>query len=390
MFGPLPCLIIGVGLILFLILYLRFHAFLALIASAIAVAVLSDRIPLDESIYLVANRFGEMMGAIGILLAFAAIIGKCLMDSGAAERIVRAFSRLFGAGRENYSLLSSGFVLSIPVFFDTVFYLLAPLARAVYARRKSQYVLIVCAAAAGGAVTHALVPPTPGPIAVAEELGVSIGLTMLIGVLASIIPVIVGGIFYARWIDRRMNVVPKDVLGVSQEELETTAGKPDSELPSLFASALPFALPVLLLAGSSVLIQVAGSGLLRLSDLNDPGVFLAKIKSADDPVSLHLNESLSGNTQMVLAGYDISTAPSLKLQKTVLDDINAAVKSASLYEESRFQDINLRPEATALLGQNVKKYALIRLNRMLLEDAYPDDLKRCSLGIVKWCEHFGG
>nr|HQH74424.1 GntP family permease [bacterium] len=103
MLGPLPCLVIGIASILVLMLYFRFHAFLALISAAIITAVISDRIPLENSLPLVAAEFGNMMANIGILLVMAAIIGKCLMDSGAADRIVRAFTRLFGAGREHYS-----------------------------------------------------------------------------------------------------------------------------------------------------------------------------------------------------------------------------------------------------------------------------------------------
>ncbi len=262
--GPLFCLIVGIAFIIFLMLVLRFHAFLALISAAIVIAFLSDRIPVAEALPLVAQQFGNMMGGIGILLAMAAIIGKCLMDSGAAERIVRAFTRVFGQGREHYSLLSSGFILSIPVFFDTVFYLLAPLARAVYARRKQCYVLIICATAAGGALTHALVPPTPGPIIVAEQLDaitktlpdpirVSLLLTIGVGILVSIIPAIIGGVFYASWIDKRISVIPKDALGVSQAELEIISQKPDGELPNLGFSLLPFVLPVILLAGASIL-----------------------------------------------------------------------------------------------------------------------------------------
>ncbi|MFB3788275.1 MAG: GntP family permease [bacterium] len=256
MLGPLPCLVIGIASILVLMLYFRFHAFLALISAAIITAVLSDRIPIENSLPLVAAEFGNMMANIGILLVMAAIIGKCLMDSGAADRIVRAFTRLFGAGREHYSLLASGFVLSIPVFFDTVFYLLAPLARAVFARRKTQYVLIICATAAGGALTHALVPPTPGPLIVTEQLAqyvpVTIGMSVLVGILVAAVPAIVGGVFYANWIDRRLVVTPKDALGVSQKELEATALKPDHELPGLTASLVPFMLPVILLAGTSI------------------------------------------------------------------------------------------------------------------------------------------
>lgn len=252
MLGPLACLILGIVSILFFILYLRLHAFLALISSALIVAFASDRIPIDQAMVVVTGGFGRMMAGIGILLIFAAIIGKCLMDSGAADRIVRSFIRLFGEGREHYSLMSSSFLLAIPVFFDTVFYLLAPLARAVYARRKRDYVLLICTAAAGGAVTHALIPPTPGPILVSEQLQVPIGMTMLVGFISSIVPVFVGGLWYSHWINNRMTITPKDIMGTSQAELEAMALKPDSELPSLTLSLLPILVPVFLIALTTV------------------------------------------------------------------------------------------------------------------------------------------
>ncbi|MDX9755407.1 MAG: SLC13 family permease [bacterium] len=251
MIGPLGCLVLGVSLILVFVLYFRFPAFLALITAALAVAACSDRIPLVESVSLVTANFGTVMGQIGILLAMAAIIGKCMMDSGAADRIVRTLCRLFGEERQHYSLLTSGYILSIPVFFDTVFYLLAPLARAIYARRKRDYALLICATAAGGAITHALVPPTPGPIIVAEQLGMSLGMTMVVGIIAGIVPAIVGGIFYGQYINRRLDLHPQDVMGVSQKDLEIMAAKPTSELPGLFFSLSPILLPVFMIAIST-------------------------------------------------------------------------------------------------------------------------------------------
>jgi gluconate:H+ symporter, GntP family len=75
----------------------------------------------------------------------AAVIGKCMLDSGAADRIVRAFLRLFGEKRSAMALMGSGFVLAVPVFFDTVFYLLVPLARSLYRRTQKNYLLYVLA-----------------------------------------------------------------------------------------------------------------------------------------------------------------------------------------------------------------------------------------------------
>ena len=112
-----------------------------------------------------AVAFGESAGKIGIVIALAAVIGKCMLDSGAADRIVRGFLRLFGQnGMPRLALMGSGFFLAIPVFFDTVFYLLVPLARSLHRRTGVNYLLYVLAIGVGGAITHTLVPPTPGPL----------------------------------------------------------------------------------------------------------------------------------------------------------------------------------------------------------------------------------
>ena len=105
------------------------------------------------------------------------------MESGAADKITRRIVGLFGERYSSLSLLSSGYVLSIPVFFDTVFYLLVPLARAMRIRTGKNYVLYVMSICAGAAVTHSLVPPTPGPVAMASELGLDLGLVILVGFL---------------------------------------------------------------------------------------------------------------------------------------------------------------------------------------------------------------
>jgi GntP family gluconate:H+ symporter len=250
--GPVWCLILGVGTIVVLLIYFRFHPFLVLLFSSLLCAFASDRIPAGDAVSTVSSGFAGIMGKIGILLVLASIVGKCLVDSGAADRIIRAFTRLFGEGKEHFSFLFSGFVLSMPVFFDTVFYLLAPLVRAAYARRKRDYALMICAAAAGGAITHALVPPTPGPLLVSETLGVPIGITFLMGTVLAIVPALVGGIGYAHFINRRLVIEPREVYGVSMKEMEQLAHRPITELPSLGASLAPVLIPVFLIAGGSI------------------------------------------------------------------------------------------------------------------------------------------
>jgi len=120
MLHPIAILIIGVALLIAMMLVLRLNAFVALITTAMIVSLLSPG-DFAEKIGRVGAAFGGVAGGIGIVIAMAAIIGKCMMDSGAADRIVRSFLGVLGEKRAPTALMLSGFVLSVPVFFDTVF-----------------------------------------------------------------------------------------------------------------------------------------------------------------------------------------------------------------------------------------------------------------------------
>ena len=148
--NPIFILLTGVAVVIGMIMVLRINAFFALITAAIVVSILSRG---DDKISRVAQAFGESCAGIGIVIAMAAVIGKCLMDSGAADRIVRSLVRVLGEPRAPLALMGSGFVLSVPVFFDTVFYLLVPLARSLWRSKRKNYVLYTTAIVAGGAVT---------------------------------------------------------------------------------------------------------------------------------------------------------------------------------------------------------------------------------------------
>ena len=242
---PALILLVGMATILGAILLLRLNAFLALIAAAIVVSLLAPGAPAVK-IARVAEGFGRTAGTIGIVIALAAITGKAMMDSGAADRIVRAFIALLGEKRSATALCATGYVLSIPVFFDTVFYLLVPLARSGYTRTNRYYLKYLLAIAAGAGATHTLVPPTPGPLAVAGTLGVDLGTMVLVG-LAVALPAAGVGLLFAGWVDRRMPVVPS-----------ASAAEPAATqlLPGLVPSLLPIILPVLLISSNTVVVSM--------------------------------------------------------------------------------------------------------------------------------------
>src|SRR5690606_9180566 len=198
---PLLVLVVGIAIVMGLILALRVNAFIALIVAAFVVSLMAPG-ELSGKITRVINAFGSVAGAIGIVIALAAVIGKALMDSGGAQRIVNAMTGALGEKRTPLALLGSGYVLSVPVFFDTVFYLLIPLARSLFAKQRKNYILMTLAIVAGGAVTHTMVPPTPGPLAMATALDIDLGIMILVGAMVGI-PMAFGGLAVARCLDRR-------------------------------------------------------------------------------------------------------------------------------------------------------------------------------------------
>jgi len=244
--NPLIILAIGVAVVIGMIVVLRINAFLALITAAIVVSLLAPG-ELSEKISRVAVEFGGTAGKIGVVIALAAVIGRCLIDSGAADRIVRMFLRLLGEKRCALSLMSSGFILSIPVFFDTVFYLLLPLARSMHRRTGKSYVLLILAMGAGASITHSLVPPTPGPLLIAAELGIDLGIMISIGLLVAI-PTAVVILFFVNWLARRIEI-PMRPLASGMPEPEPLD---DDKLPGLLWSLMPIILPVLLISANTV------------------------------------------------------------------------------------------------------------------------------------------
>lgn len=243
--SPILILIIGVIVVIGMIIGLRVNAFIALITAAILISLLAPG-ELPAKVARVAEAFGGVVGSIGIVIALAAVIGKCLMDSGAADRIVRSFLKLLGEKRASWALMGSGFVLSIPVFYDTVFYLLVPLARSMCRRTKKDYLLYIAAIVAGAGITHTLVPPTPGPLFMAECLGIDLGLMILIGLLIGL-PTSIVGLIVCRALNRLAPMPMRPYSGDPEPE-----PLKDEQLPPLWLSLLPVVLPVIFISANTI------------------------------------------------------------------------------------------------------------------------------------------
>ncbi len=257
---PILILILAILIVVGMIVGLRINAFVALITAAILVSLLSPG-PWPDKIARVATAFGSTAGSIGIVIAMAAVIGITMMASGAADRVVQAFLDLLGKQRGGTALTASGFVLSVPVFFDTVFYLLIPLARSMYRHTGGGYLGFVMAISAGAAATHSLVPPTPGPLIIADNLGIDLGTMMLIGAVVAL-PAAIAGFLFAGWMDRRMPVPMRSVPGEQKQE-------PLEKTPALSFALAPIVLPVALISGKTILTPLAQSDSTVLQSLSE-------------------------------------------------------------------------------------------------------------------------
>lgn len=300
--------LLAVTIVLVGILVFRLHAFLVLLLASLSIATLTspaaigrfaaaavaaDRMTQGEADALrarsapqrVVAAFGDMAGQIGIVIALASVIGSCLAASGAAMVIVRRLLRLTGPRRAPEALAASSFVLGIPVFFDTVFLLMIPLARSLRHQRGADYALLICAIIAGGSIAHSLIPPTPGPLLVAGVFGIEIGTMLLagaaVGSLTSLLSLLVARLIN-RWAD-----VPLRVVGGGSGELPPTT-EPAGDLPSLPQSLLPIVTPLLLIAGGSLTASLVQAGWLAAGPLPTAMQFLA-----DKNVALAIGAALA-------------------------------------------------------------------------------------------------
>jgi gluconate:H+ symporter, GntP family len=264
---PFAILGICVATIIILIGVLRIHPFLALIGTAILAGILAPAGTLPgepQSIHwvqaaeLTGAELGNVAGKIGIVIALASIIGVCVMESGAADKIVRRFLAVFGEERAGFAIVAAGFLLGLPIFFDTFFMLLIPIARALALRTGKNYTLYILAICCAGAVTHSQVAPHPGPIAMAEILKVDLGWSILVGALVSMTPVALGWQF-AKWLSRRTEVPLRETPGAPLADLERITSTPESSLPSFAASISPVLLPIVLISTASFLAAFGGA-----------------------------------------------------------------------------------------------------------------------------------
>ena len=262
MVDPVLILLVGVVVVVGGIIGFKLHPFLALLLAALTVALLTPT-ELVQQYFIdkgmsqaealkqahksigerIATEFGNTCAKIGILIAMAAIIGKAMLDSGAAERIVRSMLRVTGVKNAPIGFILSSFFLTIPVFVDTVIFLMMPLAKAMGMRLGKNYLLLALSVIAGAVMANSYVPPSPGPLFLVSALNVPIGLMMVCGVLLGLCTITVGYLV-AIFLNKKLDIPLRDSPDARLDDIRASAEKDDSELPSLGWALLPAAFPL--------------------------------------------------------------------------------------------------------------------------------------------------
>ena len=296
-----PIFILAAGIVIVVggIIGLKLHPFLALLLGAFVVAFLTPAGQIEEfglskgmnaaaalayskkSIgERIATEFGNTCAKIGILIAMAAIIGKCMLESGAAERIIRSLLRFTGIDRAPFAFLFGSFFLGIPVFFDTVIFLMVPLAKAMTLRIGKNYLLLILCIMSGAAMANSLVPPAPGPLFLIGELHIPIGLMMMCGIVVGFFT-ISSGYLFSVWANKKWPTQLRDSLDAKLEDLKLVAAKEDKNLPGLLISLLPILVPLVLIIADTVITNLTTGG-LSITPWNLMNQFFAVIKFLGD------------------------------------------------------------------------------------------------------------
>jgi len=243
-------LILAIGVLLIIVATATFklHPFLSLILGTLFVGIASG-MPLAKVVENMNTGFGSIMGGIGLVIVFGTIIGTILEKTGAALRMAEVVLRVVGPKRPQLAMSLIGYIVSIPVFCDSGFVILNSLRKALAKRANVALASMSVALATGLFATHNLVPPTPGPIAAAGNIGAEnyLGTIILIGLITAI-PATVVGYIWAVKSASKIEIEEVDE-GLDYEAVIKSFGK----MPSAFASFLPIILPIVLIGVGSII-----------------------------------------------------------------------------------------------------------------------------------------
>ena len=215
--------LIGIALLLVLILYFRIHAFISLLIASIAVGLIAG-MPIGELFNSIQQGMGSTLGFVALVVGLGAIFGAILEHSGGALAMANYMIKKLGVSKAPWAMSITGFIIAIPVFFDVAFIILVPVIYALQKATKKSLLLFAIPLLSGLVITHAFIPPTPGPVAVADIIGVDLGWVILMGIIVGLPVAILTGPIFGKWISRRIHLTSPNLDEASSEEFKLPIG----------------------------------------------------------------------------------------------------------------------------------------------------------------------
>lgn len=279
--------ILSIVVMILMISKFKIHPFLSIMLVSLVLGLIggiplvattdADGNTINGIATVIGNGFSSTFTSIGIVIIFGAMIGTFLEATGAALKLADMVVKLVGPKHPELAIELMGWVVSIPVFCDSGFVVLNPIRKALVKKTKTSSVAMTVCLSAGLYASHVFIPPTPGPIAAANTLGVGDHLLMVMGFGALVsIPALAGAYFYAKYIGKKVKADDEADSGdvvQTYEELVASYGK----LPGGFMSLAPIIIPIILMAMSNVasILGWSGVALTLFTFLGTPIVALA-------------------------------------------------------------------------------------------------------------------
>jgi len=234
---------IGITILLFLILKLKIQAFIALLIASIVVGICAG-MPPEDIITTMKEGMGNTLGFVAVVVGLGAMFGAILEQSGGANALASFLLNQFGEKNASWAMVLTGFFIAIPVFFDVAFIILVPLIYSLQRKTKQSLLLYAIPLLAGLAITHSFIPPTPGPVAVADILKADLGWVILFGFIVGIPTAIICGPLFGKYIANKIHV--------EAPSLQTTHEN-TSNYPSVSMILAIIGIPILLIVSNTVL-----------------------------------------------------------------------------------------------------------------------------------------
>ena len=241
---PLISLVIGVALLLFLNIKLKINSILALIFSAIVVGFINGMKPV-AILDTIKEGLGSTLGSLALIIGFGAVLGKLMVDSGAAQRIASTLINKFGAKHVHWALIIVGAVFGISVFYEVAFMILAPLVISIAVEAKTPFMKLAITMVAATTLSHSIFPPQAGPTALVDAYNADMGMVYILGIIVFVPSVIMAGVVLPKFMKKMDYPVPP--------LLKKNKVFSESEMPSFGMSLFIPLIPAILISISTIL-----------------------------------------------------------------------------------------------------------------------------------------